>query len=59
MLIIPVIYDYSVWLGTLAAPLPRVGQLEINAKDCILVRHDGCIRDIAEDAEKREPIGQA
>ena len=59
MLIIPVIYHYSVWLGTLAAPLPRAGQPEINARDCILVRHDGCIRDIAEDVGKSEPVGQA
>jgi len=58
MLIVHAIYGYSVWLGTLAAPLP-VGQPEINARDCILMKQDACIRDIAEDVGKREPVGQA
>jgi hypothetical protein len=59
MLTIPVIYGYSVWLGTLAAPLPRIGQPEINARDCILMKQEACIRDKAEDIGKIEPIGQA
>jgi hypothetical protein len=59
MLIIYVIYGYLVWLGTLAASLPRVGQPEINARDCVLLRQDACIRDIAEDVGKRESVSQA
>jgi hypothetical protein len=56
VLIISVIYGYLVWLRTLAAPLPRVGQREVNARDCILMKHEACIRDIAGDVE---PVGQA
>ncbi|KIM86726.1 hypothetical protein PILCRDRAFT_4619 [Piloderma croceum F 1598] len=57
--IIAAIFLASTSLGTLAAPLPRVGEPEINARDCIMMKHDACLRDIAEDVGKREPVGQA